>query len=182
MTAAILITMAVGIGNTATFSVVYATLLAPPPYPHPDRLVYVWSRTEGRRNWVPAGDFADWKRQSSAFAELNAWQTDTCIIATPGNPEFVDCMDATPGYYAMLGHPLLAGRGFRADEAELGKEHVVILTQKLWLRLGARPKWSAKPCVLAASHTPGTSRDRRAGFHRRAGALTAGESVPFIGR
>jgi putative ABC transport system permease protein len=60
MTAAILITMVAGIGgNTAMFSLVYATLLAPPPYPHPDRLVYVWSKAQGHRNWVSAGDFAD---------------------------------------------------------------------------------------------------------------------------
>jgi putative ABC transport system permease protein len=164
MTAAILITMIFGIGgNTAMFSLVYATLFAPPPYPHPDRLVYVWSKTQGHRNWVSAGDFADWKRQSSVFDDLNAWQTDTCNIATPQNPEFLDCMDATPGYYAMLGHPLLAGRGFRADEAEPGKEHVVILTHKLWRRLGARPEMvgqtlriGGEPYTVVGVMAPGT--------------------------
>ena len=64
VTATILLTIALGIGaNTAIFTVDYATLIAPSPYPHPDRLVNVWSKIQGHRNFVSAGDFADWKRR-----------------------------------------------------------------------------------------------------------------------
>src|ERR1035438_9183516 len=53
--------LALGIGpNTAIFSVIYATLLAPMPYPQPDQLVVVWSKIQGSRNVVSAGDFLDW--------------------------------------------------------------------------------------------------------------------------
>ena len=45
LTFTVLFTLALGIGaNTAIFTVDYATLLAPLPYPHPDQLVVVWSR------------------------------------------------------------------------------------------------------------------------------------------
>ena len=44
LTITVLLTVALGIGaNTAIFTVDYATLLAPLPFPHPDQLVMVWS-------------------------------------------------------------------------------------------------------------------------------------------
>ena len=69
-----ILALALGIGaTTAIFSVVYATLLAPLPYPQPDQLVMVWSRVQGNRNVSAAGTYLEWKRLSTAFQSLNAW-------------------------------------------------------------------------------------------------------------
>ena len=61
--------LALGIGpNTAIFSVVYATLLAPLPYADPDQLVMVWSRTpSGVRNPVSPADALAWKAAATSF-------------------------------------------------------------------------------------------------------------------
>ena len=68
-TAVAVLALAVGIAaNTAIFSVVYATLLAPLPYPEPDQLVMVWSKIQGYRNVQRRRPtFLDWKRQSQLF-------------------------------------------------------------------------------------------------------------------
>lgn len=140
-TAVALLTLALGIGvNTAIFTIAYATLLAPSPYPQSDRLVNVWSKLRGTRNWVSAGDFADWKSLASVFDDLNASSPSDFDIATQGSPEFVDGLEATQGYYAMLGGSLFLGRNFFPAEGEPGREHVVILTNRLWRHLGANPQ------------------------------------------
>jgi hypothetical protein len=69
-----LLALTLGIGaNTAIFSVVYAALLSPLPYPNPDQLVTVWSKVNGHNNTVPVGDYLDWRRQSSVFQDVVAW-------------------------------------------------------------------------------------------------------------
>ena len=133
-------TLAIGIGaNTAIFSVIYAALLAPMPYPNPQQLVMVWSRVRGNNNGVSAGDFLDWKRQNSTFQDLIAWTDAAYNFATPDQPERIAGRLITPGAYRMMGDTLFLGRDFSPEEAEIGKDHVVILTHRLWAHLGADP-------------------------------------------
>lgn len=158
------LTLALGIGsNTAIFTVAYETLLAPLPYPRPSQLVDVWSKVQGHRNPVSAGDFTDWKRQSTAFADLNAWSEGDFNIATPDRPEDIIGIYATQGYYRMLGNPLFLGRNFLPEEGEPGKEHVVILTHRLWRHLGSNPQIigqkiqiNGEPYTVAGVMAPGT--------------------------
>jgi putative ABC transport system permease protein len=165
LTAVVVLTLALGIGaNTAIFTVAYATLLAPLPYPQADELVNVWSNLQGHRISVSAGDFLDWKRQSTTFEDLNACGTDDFNIATKDRPEFFDGMEATPGYYGMLGNPLFLGRNFLPEEGQPGKEHVVILTYRLWRHLGANPKMigqtmqiNGEPYTVVGVFAPGAA-------------------------
>jgi len=131
------LTLALGIGaNTAIFSVIYAVLLAPMPYPNPDQLVMVWSKVQGGHNVVAAGDYLDWKAQNKAFQDINAWTGGSFNLATPEQPEQIDGQRTTPGFYKMMGVSFLLGRDFLPAEGEPGKDHVVIFTYRLWKRLG----------------------------------------------
>jgi putative ABC transport system permease protein len=131
------ITLALGIGaNTAIFSVIYGVLLAPMPYKNPDQLVMVWSKIQGNRNSVAAGDFLDWKRNNTVFQDLVAWTGTSRNFATPGEPERIIGRSSTPGSYRLVGTDMFLGRDFLPEEGELGKDHVVILTYRLWKRLG----------------------------------------------
>jgi putative ABC transport system permease protein len=127
-----------GIGaTTAIYTVVYAVLLAPLPYPHPEQLVMVWSKVNGQNNGMSAGDFLDWKEQSHSFQQLAAWTGGDFNLATAQQPEHIVGKRATPGWFDMQGIPFLLGRDFLPEEGVLGSDHEVILTHKLWNRLGA---------------------------------------------
>jgi putative ABC transport system permease protein len=137
LTAAVLVTLALGIGaTTAIYTVVYATLLAPLPYPNPDQLVVVWSTIQGGRNGMSAGDFLDWQQQNKSFQQLAAWSGGSFNLSTHDQPEQVDGRITSPGWFSMQGIPFLMGRDFNSEEGIPGKDHVVILTYKLWNRLG----------------------------------------------
>jgi putative ABC transport system permease protein len=138
LTATVLLTLALGIGaNTAIFTVDYATLLAPLPYPEPHQLVMVWSKIQTYHNGVAAGDFTDWKNQSTVFQDLCAWSGQSFNIATKDQPEYLQAMAASVGMLKMEGEPLFLGRYFLPEEGIAGHEHVVILTHKLWAKLGS---------------------------------------------
>jgi putative ABC transport system permease protein len=148
-TAVAAITLALGIGaNTAIFSVIYASLLAPMPYPDADRLVMVWSKIAQGRNSVSAGDYLDWKRQNKAFEDIEAWTGNQFNLATPEQPEMVQARVVSPGYYRMQGFGFFMGRDFVDDESVPGKDHVAILTHKTWERLGSNPKIIGTPIRL----------------------------------
>jgi putative ABC transport system permease protein len=140
LTLTVLLTLAIGIGaNTAIFTVDYATLLAPLPYPHPDQLVIVWSKIQTYHNGVAAGDFLDWKQQNKVFQDLCAWTGGSFNLATKDKPEYVNGTRATYSMLQMVGEPLMMGRYFLPEEGVAGRDHVVILTHKLWVKLGENP-------------------------------------------
>jgi putative ABC transport system permease protein len=146
LTLTVLFTLALGIGaNTAIFTVDYATLLAPLPYPDPDQLVVVWSKIQTFHNGISAGDFTDWKRENSSFQDINAFTGGAFNIASKDQPENIDGRQVTAGYYKMFGRPFFLGRDFLPEEGTEGKDHVVILTHKLWAHLGGNKKIIGEP-------------------------------------
>ncbi len=140
-TAVAVLALALGIAaNTAIFSVVYATLLAPLPYPEPDQLVMVWSRIQNNRNVSAAGTFLEWKRQATVFQDLNAFSGRSANLATADHPEQVQAGTVTPGFFTMIGYGLAAGRDFRPEEGVIGRDHVTVLTNRFWHeRFGGDP-------------------------------------------
>jgi predicted permease len=165
----LLFTLALGIGaNTAIFTVDYATLIAPLPYPEPDQLVMVWSKVQGHNNGVSAGDFTDWQRDNKVFQDIHAWTGGAFNLATHDQPEFIPGTRATPGMATMMGNKFFLGRDLRPDENVAGKDHVVVLTHSLWQKLGSDPAIIGKslsldgePYTVVGVEAPGLAdRDR----------------------
>jgi putative ABC transport system permease protein len=165
-TAVAVLTLALGIAaNTAIFSVVYATFLAPLPYPEPERLVMVWSRIQGNRNVTAAGDFLEWKRQATVFQDINAWTGGRANFGGGDRPENVPAQRETPGFTTMMGHPFLLGRDFTPEEGTPGNDHVVILAHRFWQErfggdrgiIGREVRINSTPYTVVGVLAPGAS-------------------------
>jgi putative ABC transport system permease protein len=114
LTLTVLLTLALGIGaNTAIFTVDYATLLAPMPYPAPDQLVVVWSKIQTFHNGISAGEFTAWKRETQASGHQRSRRTFN--IASKDQPEHRR-QTSPPSFYKMFGSLFLMGRDFCPEE------------------------------------------------------------------
>ena len=129
-----ILALALGIGaNTAIFSIFYATLIAPFPYPHPNQLVVVWSQVHGDKDAVSAGDFLDWQRESKVFQILGGVAGDFFNLSAGARPEQIEGSYLSPGFLdQLIGDKPFMGRYILPEDAVPGKDHVVIITHKLW--------------------------------------------------
>jgi putative ABC transport system permease protein len=157
------LTLALGIGATsAIFSVVYA-VFEPMPYPKPDELVMVWSTNKGNRNSVATADYLEWKDRNTCFQGLGAWTGGSFNVGAGDRPEQVPGSLRTPGFFTMEGLPFLMGRDFLPEEGHAGKDHVVILSNRLWVRqfgsnkeiIGKQIRLNGEPYTVVGVLPPG---------------------------
>ena len=134
--AAAIAALLLGIGpNTAIFSVVYATLLAPLPYPEPEQLVMVWSKTpSGDRSSVSPGDYLVWKETATSFRYLEPFSPRPFNLSTIDEPLRARARRVTPDGHRMLGEGVALGRDFQPGDDQPGKNQIVLLSNRLWRR------------------------------------------------
>jgi predicted permease len=138
VTATALLTIALGVGGgTAVFSVVYAVMLRPLPYPQPDRLVELFednARTNTRMMRASALNYRSWAERSTSLDAVAAFQGDGLTLTEHGDPERLNGSAITASMFDVLGLPLLAGRGFHTEDERPGARRVVVLSEPLWRR------------------------------------------------
>lgn len=130
--------VALGIAAVTTiFSVVHGVMLRPLPFAEPDRLVRVWisGAADGARLLPAAADVADWRRSNRVFSSIAMVRTTANFnITGGGEPERLQGARVSPNLFGLLGVPAAIGRTFTADEAEDGRDRVVLLSDGLWRR------------------------------------------------
>lgn len=143
--AAVVVVIALGIAATTTaFSLIYAALLAPLPYPEADRLVMVWERNVPRnrpRNVINPGNFFVWSTQSTSLEAAGIFTPTVGNLADGGDaPEEVRGVAAQTNVLGLVGARPLLGRLFVAGDGEPGSPAVVLVSEGLWRRrFGAAP-------------------------------------------
>src|SRR5688572_14928209 len=137
MTAAIVLTLALGLGaSTAIFGIVRGVLLRPLPYGDPDRLARIYERRPrgDDRNVVSAGNYVSWIERAQSFAVLGAHTAPYGISLTgDGEPVQITTTDLTPSVMRALGSRAALGRTFVEDDAR-GDGRLVVLSHGLWQR------------------------------------------------
>jgi putative ABC transport system permease protein len=135
--------LALGIGaNTAVFSVVYAILLKPLPFAHPEQLIYV-------HDTFPAVSLASvsWPKflalrdGNRTLASLAAVAQGTLTITGRGEPQQITAFTVSGDFFAVFGVGPALGRLIdRSDDVPNGGK-VIALSHGLWQRrFGADPR------------------------------------------
>ena len=153
-TAAVLVTLALGIGaNTAVFTILNTVLLRPLPFAEPERLVRIWESNPAR-GWpqfsVSQPNFLDWREQGTAvFERLAASSNRPHNLVLGGEAERLPGVAVTHDFLPMLGVRPDLGRNFLPEEDAPGGNPVVLLGRGLWQRrFGGAPDVVGRSIVL----------------------------------
>ncbi len=136
------LTLALGIGaNTAIFSVIYAVLLRPLPYPNPDQLAIVTESDASQPQIsVSFPDYLDWKRENTTFEEIALSRRESFNLSglEGRDPEQISGAIVTSNFFKVIGLRPQLGRVFTTEEDRVGGPLLAVLSDKLWQRIFAR--------------------------------------------
>jgi len=146
-TAVAVLTLALGIGaTTAIFTVVYAVLLRPLPYPQPDRLLYIRGDTWGP--FSSGREYLAWKDRCQTLSEIAAYIESQANLTGGGEAERVTFGTVSASFFRLLGVQPVLGRIFLPEEDRPGAPSVAIISHALWKR-----RFGGDPSVIGGALT-----------------------------
>jgi len=129
--------LALGIGaNAAIFSVVYAVILRPLPYPDASQLVFVWQRFPtmpapfSERMDVARRNYLEWQRQNTVFQEMGAFRTVSLDETRGDFSQKVSTSYVSASLFHLLGTRPHLGRLFAREDEQPGRNRVAILADR----------------------------------------------------
>jgi putative ABC transport system permease protein len=145
-----ILTLALGIGaNVAIFSIVYAILLRPLPFPQPQRLVRVFDDLRGAN--VPnvgmsQPELLDLQERSGVFDDISVVWPINADLSGGNRPERIEALATSPNYFTLLGAKPRLGRIYTKDDTVPGFIDGVVLSDGFWRR-----QFGADPHILGKS-------------------------------
>lgn len=132
------LTLALGIGsNVATFSVVFAVLLRPLPFPHSEQLVRVFDDLHGTNEQdvgMSAPELWDLQDRSGVFQELSAVAPGNSAIGGGDRTVRAESLVTSPDYFTLLGANPQLGRVYTGRDAVPGFMEPVVISDGFWRR------------------------------------------------
>jgi predicted permease len=130
------ITLAIGIGaTTAIFSLVYAVLLRPLPFPQQHRLVWLSHQDHSVSGVASESlsypDYFDWRAQNHTFSGIASYHAGNTTLFRNGETEHLESEVVSANFFQVLGAAPMLGRDFRWEEEKAGN-HAVMLSYELW--------------------------------------------------
>ncbi|HYC70305.1 MAG TPA: ADOP family duplicated permease [Opitutaceae bacterium] len=150
-TAAVVGTLALGMGAAAALHSNLAQSFRPYRFPDMERLVRV--EAVSRDNAYPQQTFLArylaYRERAKAFASLAGGVNDTLNLVVNGEPDGLNVSRVTANYFTILGEAPLLGRTFLPGEDEVGRDAVAVLTHRLWRdRFGSDPNVVGQKILL----------------------------------
>ena len=132
------------------FSIVQGVLLAPLPFPQPNRLVFLWEKRPGGHQLdVSYPNFEDWRRTSRSFEDMSAVAFHSFDLTAPGRAEHLMGIRASSGFLGTLGVKPAVGRDVAAEEDQVNAPAEVLISDRLWReRFGSEPGVTGRSVVL----------------------------------
>jgi predicted permease len=137
--AAIILTLALGIGATATiFTVVNGVLLRPLPFPDQDRLRMLWQQAPGvsvEEDWFSAAQYFDLREQVSSFEDLALiWGENVTLTGVESKPELLGALRVSSSFFPVLGISPELGRLLTEKDDQASAAPKVLLGHPIFLR------------------------------------------------
>ena len=165
-TSVAILTLALGIGaNVATFSIVYAILLRPLPFPHQQQLVRVFDDLRGsnvQNIGMSVPELWDFQQRSGVFEDISAVWPINADLTGGDRPERIETLATSPNYFTLLGAQPRIGRVYTQAETVPGFLDAVVLSDAFWRRefgadpniLGKRVRLDNDPYTIVAVMPP----------------------------
>jgi putative ABC transport system permease protein len=151
LTATAMTLLVLGIGSTtAIFSITYAVLVRPLPFPDPQRLVFMAENNGFGTSWP---NFQDWKARARSFEGLAASVGDAVVLTDGPMPRRFDSKTVTANFFTVLRVPAFRGRLFEISDAGPDAPATMVISHAFWQReLGGSP--AVIGATLSISGTP----------------------------
>ena len=158
LAAAVVITLALGIGaNAAIFSVVRGVLMRPLVNRGEDRLVYIRQSAPGlgiENMTFSVAEYNDVKAPVTTMGAFGDFSTIDVTMLGFGEPRLLHAGVVGGSYFDVMGLRPVLGRLLNASDGGAGAESAVVLTHRFWTTFfNSDPSVIGKPLVL----TSGTS-------------------------